>query len=540
MAENNNISQGNTTDNSVNNQNNTTQPEINTVGDSILNNQELASPMEKILWYCAGADSRLLIQCMNSDRVKYQGLGGIVLATGLLAFIAMTFAINVIFFDGNWEGGISSIVVPLSIGLLWGLIIFNLDRFIVSSTGKGDGTDKITSSEIIGALPRILMAFVIAMSISAPLEIVIFEKEINKRFTEINEQKFNVQKEAFQESNASDIKIFEDQIKIKLSEKSEQDAIFKKNEDKVAYEISHGGCKGKCDEFKTLMNKAEEKGKVLKSEIDVLQSKVDKINTERDLKLKKFDEKMNEKPKLLERLLLLEEIPGASIPVWMLRLLFIVIEVGPLFFKMMLTKSTYDHLKHHYDEMVLARFGIFEDEAMIPGNNDGIAEKFYVYGNVSLLQHQNKITLDEQQRIDQQVLSMWQNYISKEMTDNPQRFVTWLQQNTGNTSKTETAIVADVDNSALKSSASEKNNNTEIPNTKPETSESTIDDSKENGTDANKEVKPIEPLQAIPTSTVSTTSPKPTPIALAPNELLNSDGTKTIVPDVNEPLDLII
>ena len=33
-------------------------------------------------------------------------------------------------------------------GCIWGLIIFNIDRFIVASTGKGDGTEAITSGEI--------------------------------------------------------------------------------------------------------------------------------------------------------------------------------------------------------------------------------------------------------------------------------------------------------------------------------------------------------------------------------------------------------
>ena len=201
-----------TTEGQTTSQTNNSEESVSTVGDEILDNQEEASILESLLWYCAGADKRLLVRCMSSDRVKYQGLGGIVLATGLLAFIAMTFAINVIFFEGEWSGFNSSLIVPLIIGLIWGLIIFNLDRFIVSSTGKGDGTEKITSSEIIGALPRILMALVIAFSISAPLEIVMFEGEINKIFKEKNEKLLGIQKTEYETSNASDIKIIEDRF----------------------------------------------------------------------------------------------------------------------------------------------------------------------------------------------------------------------------------------------------------------------------------------------------------------------------------------
>jgi hypothetical protein len=63
----------------------------------------------------------------------------------------------------------------LIFGIVWGLIIFNLDRFIVSSTGKGDGTDKITWREVGQALPRIIIALILGFAISAPLEIKILE-----------------------------------------------------------------------------------------------------------------------------------------------------------------------------------------------------------------------------------------------------------------------------------------------------------------------------------------------------------------------------
>ena len=61
----------------------------------------------------------------------------------------------------------------------WGLMIFNLDRFIVSSTGKGDGTDKVTGKEFVQAIPRIFIAVILGIVISKPLELKILETEIN-------------------------------------------------------------------------------------------------------------------------------------------------------------------------------------------------------------------------------------------------------------------------------------------------------------------------------------------------------------------------
>lgn len=57
-----------------------------------------------------------------------------------MAALSMGFAIHTIF-DGKW-----AVTIPIS--LIWALIVFNLDRFIVSSTGKGDGDSTISLKEL--------------------------------------------------------------------------------------------------------------------------------------------------------------------------------------------------------------------------------------------------------------------------------------------------------------------------------------------------------------------------------------------------------
>src|SRR5204863_8012140 len=109
-------------------------------------------------------------------------LGGIIAATGLMAAFAGGYAFYTIF---ETKGSaieqhlqISTMVVAIFFGAAWGLMIFNLDRFIVSSTGKGDGTEAITWQELKGALPRIVMGAIIALTISKPVEIRMFKSEI--------------------------------------------------------------------------------------------------------------------------------------------------------------------------------------------------------------------------------------------------------------------------------------------------------------------------------------------------------------------------
>ena len=55
------------------------------------------SRFEVFLWFCAGADRDILERCPGSDRVKYQGIGGIIFATGVLAFVSSSYAFWTVF-----------------------------------------------------------------------------------------------------------------------------------------------------------------------------------------------------------------------------------------------------------------------------------------------------------------------------------------------------------------------------------------------------------------------------------------------------------
>src|SRR5690606_30388488 len=93
----------------------------------------------RLLWFCAGADLRLLRLCPGSDWIKYQGIGGVVLATTVLAFASGTYGFYTVFSPKD-ETALSTrldmqtTVLSIVAGLVWALVIFNIDRFIVSST----------------------------------------------------------------------------------------------------------------------------------------------------------------------------------------------------------------------------------------------------------------------------------------------------------------------------------------------------------------------------------------------------------------------
>jgi uncharacterized membrane protein YwzB len=99
--------------------------------------------------------------------------------TALFAGLAAGYAMFTVF---------ENVYVTITLAILWALLIFNLDRFIVSTIRKG----KSTWAEVKMALPRLLLAILLALVIAKPLELRIFEKEIAR---ELDNQKLGMLKE---------------------------------------------------------------------------------------------------------------------------------------------------------------------------------------------------------------------------------------------------------------------------------------------------------------------------------------------------------
>ena len=134
---------------------------------------EKKKPVENsnFLWWCSGAHQKLLKQ-FPSEHTKYSGLGAVLLATFVLATLSAGYAIYTVF--GNW-------LWTIGFAIIWGLIIFNFDRFLVSTMRKYGVSRR---KQVLMAIPRIALALLIGVVIARPLEMKIFDKEINVKMTE--------------------------------------------------------------------------------------------------------------------------------------------------------------------------------------------------------------------------------------------------------------------------------------------------------------------------------------------------------------------
>jgi len=123
--------------------------------------------LKRFFIFCSGADTAIVDSCSPGEQTKYAGIGATVFFTAMMAFIASSYALYTVF---------DTYITAIAFGLVWGLLIFNLDRFIVCTIKKRNSF----KTELWQATPRILLAIIIAVVISKPLELKIFEKEINQ------------------------------------------------------------------------------------------------------------------------------------------------------------------------------------------------------------------------------------------------------------------------------------------------------------------------------------------------------------------------
>ncbi|WP_432995243.1 DUF4407 domain-containing protein [Dactylosporangium sp. CA-233914] len=130
-----------------------------------------------LLWL-SGADLDTLSRAPR-DRRKFIGVGGIVLTTAVLATISSSFALTM--------GARAPLYAAIPFGLLWGLAIMNLDRWLVTATQRRPKWWQ----NLLTALPRVVMALVIGAVISTPLVLWLFQPEIDAQLNTIHQRRLD-------------------------------------------------------------------------------------------------------------------------------------------------------------------------------------------------------------------------------------------------------------------------------------------------------------------------------------------------------------
>jgi hypothetical protein len=121
--------------------------------------------VRRTLAVLAGARPDLAEQA--GDLTKQAAMGGVLLSTALVAGVSAFFALDSTLHLA-WPAAAAA-------GVVWALVILNLDRMLIVSMNGLRGT----RLKLWAAVPRLLLAIVIGAVISTPLTLRIFAQEIN-------------------------------------------------------------------------------------------------------------------------------------------------------------------------------------------------------------------------------------------------------------------------------------------------------------------------------------------------------------------------
>ncbi|MEZ5003444.1 MAG: DUF4407 domain-containing protein [Chitinophagales bacterium] len=394
----------------------------------------------RFLWSASGGDKYILERATYSDQIKYMCLGGIIVATGLMAALAGGYAFFTIFeprgsaIESNFSW--STAVLASIFGCLWGLMIFNLDRFIVSSTGKGDGTEAITWDEFKGALPRIFMGAIIALTISKPVEIRMFKTEID---VELHNAQMEKQKEYLaniDEIYVNRIKNEKDKINKWETEIREKEERYVELENLLAAEM--GGQNGGDRGYGPQAKKIEEQMNRLDKNIDDLK-KINEPLVQGAMQNIEIFELQKQKDiengeivsagldGLLERIKLAHEISGFWISLF-ITLLFMAIELTPIFFKLMLIKSPYDFLKDNIEELMKAEQGIYI-QYNYHKDKEGQERDLITYLAKDKLLTEKRALQKVQEELTEYAVSKYKEDMMRKIDENPQAFISVQENN---------------------------------------------------------------------------------------------------------------
>ena len=287
--------------------------------------------------FCSGADTDILDQCSPGEQTKYAGIGATVFFTAVMAFIASAYALYTVF---------DSYLSAIFFGFIWGLLIFNLDRFIVSTLKKRNNF----IDELIQASPRILLAIIIAIVIAKPLELKIFEKEIDQVLLEQKNELTLQNKEQIALQYTPAITAFTTEIEVLKKEIADKEVgVNALYETYIAEAEGRKGTKiiGKGPVYKEKREKHDSELAALQDlrktnteKILATETQIDGLSAEYNQKISETQPVIDGFDGLMARINALNEL--SWLPSFFIFLLFLTIETSPILAKLLSPKSTYD------------------------------------------------------------------------------------------------------------------------------------------------------------------------------------------------------
>lgn len=295
------------------------------------------------LWWCAGAHQELLRK-YPSEHSKYAGIGGVILATFVLAALAGGYAVYSVF--GNW-------LWTAVFAVIWGLIIFNFDRFLVSTMRKYGVTK---GQQLRMAIPRLFLALLIGVTIARPLELKIFEKEIDVKVLENRHKQMLLNDSLLNREMLTSTQTAEaERSRMVTRKQSLEDTLHRLRQAYVAEADGTGGSMQRGIESLTLLKQGAYNNALqqyspelneLTAGIAYQDSVLLSSRASNEVKRKQYEAGLADRVGFLERNKALADLSNEESSVWwsnfLISLLIILIEIGPVLSKLILNVGPYD------------------------------------------------------------------------------------------------------------------------------------------------------------------------------------------------------
>jgi hypothetical protein len=201
------------------------------------NNMRKPSGLQNFFILCSGADKEIIKDC-PTEWNKFAGIGATIFLTACLALLSGGYAMHFVF---------KNVWVSVLFGVFWAIVIFNLDRYIVLSLRK----EKIPTStnikrepdqnkkeelksernrllwhQALMASPRFVIALIIAVTVSKPIELRLFQNRIDKEL----ENTVKVEDAKFDEEEQRRLDELNKQLaSINKQEQDDKSAVFSNN-----------------------------------------------------------------------------------------------------------------------------------------------------------------------------------------------------------------------------------------------------------------------------------------------------------------------
>src|SRR5215475_6994319 len=316
-----------------------------------------ANRLKRFFWFCSGADMAILRtwDC-STEHNTYAGIGATIVLTAVLASLSGGYALWTVF---------QSAPSAITFGLLWGILIFNLDRYIVMSLHKSRGGFGALCRQVATASPRLLLALLIASVITLPLELKIFEREILDQLERNHQRTLNNDIQSL-EPKYSEIADLEEQNHLLTAAITEKEGQRNDAFQEVQGEASGNrgtGIRGaglvwrqKTAFLVQLNQELHDLHAQNTAQIQRNQARIGELKKARETEIAQKTVILHDANGLLARLEvlydLLQEHTTTAIAFGLIAAMFVVIETAPVVVKLLATYGPYDAIVEHKEREV--------------------------------------------------------------------------------------------------------------------------------------------------------------------------------------------